>query len=78
MQKVRNVARCEFCKKDIELESPPPRTQYERGRIEIGNLSTVLLDKPSSSKAHAADISGYYCDSECLVGRITELRNGCL
>jgi hypothetical protein len=70
----RTVTSCEQCGEQIDMQSPPMRKYYREGRIDIHEHSTVLLDRPSDAQSHAASIDGYYCDLECLVARIKELR----
>lgn len=74
-ERVREVARCEHCGVDIELESPPLRKYYEQGRIDIKE-GTVLLDRPPSSSSHASEIGGHYCNLTCFVNYIVALRDG--
>ena len=70
----RQMVACESCARDIEMSSPPLRKYYERGRIEIVKYSTVLLNRPPTANSHSVDISGYYCDLNCLITRVKDLR----
>ena len=70
----RLVVACESCGVDIEMSSPPLRKYYERGQIQIGEYSTVLLNRLPSASSHSIGISGYYCDLSCLIKYIKDLR----
>jgi hypothetical protein len=72
--------RCGACRKRIQVISPRTKKQYESGLIKIDG-GTVLLpervalanSKPGHCQSHASDLSGYYCNHECLSRRIREL-----
>jgi hypothetical protein len=73
-QQIKQVTKCEHCGEQIALDSPPLRKYYREGRIDLAEHSVVLLDRPENSSSHAACLDGIYCDMECLVAHIKELR----
>jgi len=72
---VKQITNCEHCGRVIDLASPPLREYYKDGRIDIGKHSSVLLDRPENATSHAASLEGFYCDIECLVAHVKELRS---
>jgi hypothetical protein len=76
MKKKQEITNCEYCNAIIYLESPPPKCHYERGRIYIeGNvlLSDKVIEKNEDKNSHSKDISGYYCDANCLVCQLKKI-----
>src|ERR1017187_4639291 len=76
MQRVKQVTNCDSCGNQIDMQSPPLHEYYQRGQIRI-NSGTVLLDdkdSPGKSVSHSADLSGYYCDFNCLMELIQKRR----
>lgn len=66
----RVMTECEYCGKLLDTQSPPLPEYYKRGQIQLGNKSSVLLDKPASEQIHCKFLDGRYCDLECLVAQI--------
>jgi hypothetical protein len=76
MRPKKTVTACEHCGTQIDLQSPPLSQYYRRGRIDISEPATVLLDPDKPSQVHSASIAGLYCDAECLMAHIVNLRKG--
>lgn len=68
---------CDFCGEEYIDESPPPREQYEMGRIELRD-STMLLPsgvvnarrRDGRADSHATSLDGQYCNIDCLKANI--------
>jgi hypothetical protein len=81
MKQLETYAHCEWCDKQITIESPPSRERYESAEISIGKDSTMLLpghvvsinEKKNRGSAHAIDIGGIYCCPACLIARINAI-----
>lgn len=81
MNPTKSYRACENCGRHLSADSPPPPRAYERGEIHIDGGSLVLLPNAvvkedhvdGYSDSHAANISGAYCDLECLVTRIRNI-----
>jgi len=79
-QPIKNMTKCEFCGKSIEVVSPPLNEYYEAGQIEI-KKGTILLPektikahhKDGISDSHCKDIDGYYCHIYCLIRKLKEI-----
>ena len=71
---IKQMTECEHCDRKIDLESPPLQEYYEQGRIDISEHSTILLGRSQDALSHAAFIDGYYCDLDCLISHLKELR----
>lgn len=73
MKKQETYSRCEQCDAMLPTDSPPSKATYNSARIEIRN-GTILLParvvEANGNDSHAADLSGVYCDKDCLYDRI--------
>lgn len=80
MKKPETYVRCEQCDALMLKESPAPKEQYAKGRIEI--RGGIVLLSPAIVKAnkkkgvadgHAASFDGYYCDRHCLNAKLDSI-----
>jgi hypothetical protein len=63
---------CEYCNAPYPDVSPYPEEQYQQGVIELGEFSHVALAQVKGN--HTIDISGFYCNLDCLVKRLKKIR----
>jgi len=76
--RIYEVTDCNFCGKQISVESPPSKKRYNNAEIHISDLSSILLPESlvgenvdnGHCESHAASLDGYYCNPECLAAYI--------
>jgi len=76
-KKTANYSRCEHCDRILLEDSPPIKEAYEQGRIHIESGSMLLpkavveaRHREGFADSHVEDISGSYCDKDCLLARL--------
>lgn len=81
MKSEKKFTNCEYCDKQITIESPPSRLQYEQGLIDISSGTILYSEELAKAKAgsmglmipHCGQLAGRYCDKNCLIKHIEEL-----
>jgi len=80
MKSIKKMQPCEYCDRDLLVDSPPPQDAYERGEICIGGSSILLPASTVAAKhvegvgdSHMVSIEGRYCGLQCLISRIEEI-----
>lgn len=80
MNPILTITTCEYCGKQIVLESPPPRERYAQAEIHISDGIMLFPERVVEKNhregyidCHGTDLSGYYCGPECLKGHIEKL-----
>jgi hypothetical protein len=76
MKLTKEITFCEYCDKIIYRASPPPKEQYDNGEIIITDGSVLIPDEIvnlNQNSCHSKDISGYYCDIECLINHLKKI-----
>ncbi len=74
MKFVEQYARCESCDTLLSLDPSTEKEQYEKGRIRVMAQSTILLNTLGSLDSHSKSIDGYYCNIDCLIEHLRDLR----
>lgn len=72
---IETYTRCVSCKKQMSTQSPPPDEHYRNGALHISEGSTVLLDnRVRGRSSFAGNLEGYYCNIDCFIKKVRELR----
>lgn len=78
----KEIIVCNNCKKEWSYSSPPTQEQYENGFLYIENGMVLLPErivkmrhKDGITDSYVAEISGDYCNIDCLVKKIKKIFN---